>query len=92
MVPGSYVLEVSSPGLDRKLTRPEDFVRFEGRNVKVLTRKPVDDRKVFRGRLLGLDDGQIRMTVDGGRAVEIPLEAVREARLEVDWESELHAR
>jgi ribosome maturation factor RimP len=76
--------------LDRKLTRPEDFVRFEGHRVKVRTRLPLDNQKVFRGRLEGLGDGKIRLRLDPGQPVEIPLDVVREARLEVDWDSELH--
>jgi len=91
-LPFSYALEVSSPGLDRKLTKPEHFARFEGRRVKVLTKLPVGNRKVFRGQLGPLGDGKIQLTLDADQPVEIPLDAVREARLEVDWESELHAR
>lgn len=90
ILPFSYTLEVSSPGLDRKLTRPEDFVRFRGRLVKVKTKLPVENRKVFRGLLDGLDSGSIQLTMDTGQSVEIPMDIVRETRLEVDWGSELH--
>ena len=91
VLPFAYTLEVSSPGLDRKLTRPEDFSRFEGHLVKVRTTMPVDNQKVFRGRIVGFDNGKIQLTLTPDQPVEIPLDAVQEARLEVDWESELHA-
>src|SRR5579862_3106619 len=50
-VPGSYTLEVSSPGLDRKLTRAADFERFTGSRVKLTTRQPVNNNRYFEGRL-----------------------------------------
>lgn len=90
LVPFSYTLEVSSPGLDRKLTRPEDFIRFRGRTIKVRMRSPIEGRKVFRGGLEGFADGKIRLS-DEDRLIEIPLDRVQEARLEVDWDRELHA-
>ena len=54
-IAGPYTLEVSSPGIDRPLTRPEDFTRFAGFEAKLETRAPIDGRKRFRGRLLGLE-------------------------------------
>ena len=58
VVPGSeYTLEVSSPGLERKLSRPEDYVRFAGSLVKVKTFSPVNDSRVWTGRLMGFSDG-----------------------------------
>ena len=91
VLPFAYTLEVSSPGLDRKLTQPKDFVRFKGRLIKVQTKVPLNNQKVFRGRLEGLDDGKIQLTLMSDQPVELPLDAVREARLEVDLDSELHA-
>src|SRR5215468_8853662 len=62
-VPGaSYVLEVSSPGLDRKLTRPADFERFAGNRVKLMTREPVNGSRHFEGRLESFSEG--RLTLD----------------------------
>jgi ribosome maturation factor RimP len=92
LVPFSYTLEVSSPGLNRKLSRPEDFRRFQGRLVKIRTTLAIGNQRVFRGRLGGLDDEKIQLAVDADQNIEIPLEAVREARLEVDWDSVLHAQ
>ena len=59
---GSYTLEVSSPGLDRKLTRPADFERFTGSRLKLMTRQPVNNNKFFEGRLESFRDG--RLTLD----------------------------
>jgi ribosome maturation factor RimP len=61
-VPSSYTLEVSSPGLDRKLTKAADFERFTGSRVKLTTRQPVNNSKYFEGRLESFRDG--RLTLD----------------------------
>lgn len=87
-IPSAYTLEVSSPGLDRKLVKPRDFVRFEGHRVKVRTKRAVDDRKVFEGQLAGFEDSTIRVDTRRG-VVGIDLGNVHEARLAVDWKSEL---
>ena len=61
---GSYVLEVSSPGLDRKLLKPADFERFQGSLVKFSTHEPIDGNRHFQGRLIQFEGGQL--TVDLG--------------------------
>jgi len=61
-VPGSYTLEVSSPGLDRRLVKAADFTRFTGSRVKLTTRQPVDNNRHFEGRLQSFHDG--RLTLD----------------------------
>ena len=61
-MPGSYTLEVSSPGLDRKLIKAADFRRFTGSRVKLTTRNPVDNNRHFEGRLESFHDG--RLTLD----------------------------
>jgi ribosome maturation factor RimP len=58
---GSYVLEVSSPGLDRKLVRPADFVRFSGSKVRIATRAPVNGSRNFEGRLQHFEDGRVTL-------------------------------
>ncbi len=63
----AYSLEVSSPGIDRPLTRPKDFQRFAGHVAKVETTEPVDGRKRFKGKLLGLADGAVRLQRRRGR-------------------------
>ena len=64
-VPNNYDLEVSSPGLDRKLTKVEHFQRFMGETVKVQTRFPIAGRRRFRGKLLSMDENTIEVEVDG---------------------------
>ena len=82
-----YILEVSSPGLDRALKKPSDFERFAGRLAKISTSEPVGDAKFFEGRLAGFADGKVRMEVKGRetRLVEIPLEGIRKANLVVEF-------
>jgi ribosome maturation factor RimP len=63
---GSYTLEVSSPGLDRKLTKPADFERFVGSRVKVMTREPIQGNRYFEGRLQAFHDGRLELQVGGG--------------------------
>jgi ribosome maturation factor RimP len=70
--PGAFTLEVSSPGLDRPLTRPQDYVRFAGQEAKVETRLPIDGRKRFSGRLLGLAGDRVRLaTVEGETSIAL---------------------
>src|SRR5579885_726676 len=64
---GSYVLEVSSPGLDRKLTRPVDYQRFVGSLVKLMTRDPVNGNRHFVGRLESFHNGRVTLQLDGER-------------------------
>jgi ribosome maturation factor RimP len=85
--PAGYTLEVSSPGLDRALTKPADFERFRGRLAKISTSEPVGDAKFFEGRLAGFVDGKVRMELQGkeARTVELPLGAIRKANLVVEF-------
>lgn len=71
-IAGQYLLEVSSPGLDRPLTRMDDFVRFAGFEVKIETAMPVDGRKRFKGRLIGLNaEGAILMAPEEGGEIAV---------------------
>lgn len=65
-IAGAYVLEVSSPGIDRPLTRLRDFERFAGFEARVETRLPVKGQRRFRGRLLGLDGARVQLATDQG--------------------------
>ncbi len=88
LIPGpGYVLEVSSPGMDRALKKPADFERFKGRLAKITTSEPVGDAKFFEGRLAGFADGKVCMELKGkeARMVELPLEAIRKANLVVEF-------
>src|SRR5712691_8173907 len=82
-----YILEISSPGLDRALKKPGDFERFVGRLAKISTSEPVGDAKFFEGRLAGFADGKVRMQLKGKetRTVELPIEAIRKANLVVEF-------
>ena len=88
LIPYSYTLEVSSPGLDRKLVRDSDYIRFEGKLARIQTRIPLQHQKAFKGRLRGLRDGKIQLEMAGKGMLEIPLDLVTEARLEFDWSEE----
>ena len=88
LIPFSYTLEVSSPGLDRKLVKQSDYVRFEGKLARVQTRIPLNHQKVFRGRLRGFHDGKVRLELPNENLLEIPLDVIHEARLEFDWAAE----
>jgi len=79
-VPGNYNLEVSSPGLDRKLTKSEHFQRFEGETVIVQMRFPIEGRRRFRGTLVSSDDENIVVEVDG-ESHSLPLKTIDTARL-----------
>jgi ribosome maturation factor RimP len=84
LVPGpGYVLEVSSPGLDRKLTRPAEFERFAGRKARVSLSQPVEGQSFFEGRLAGYADGRVRLDLQG-RVIELPLTGIRKAQLVVE--------
>jgi len=89
---GSYVLEVSSPGLDRKLSRAADFERFTGSKVKLMTREPVNGNRHFEGRLESFRDGRLTLDLsearrkhrpkqDAPRQLEIELANVEKANL-----------
>ncbi|MBI3989323.1 MAG: ribosome maturation factor RimP [candidate division NC10 bacterium] len=81
----SYTLEVSSPGLDRPLTKEADFTRFAGRLARVTTFQPVEGRRRFLGRLRGVQEGQVLLEKGDGSMVAIPWETIAKARLEVEW-------
>ncbi len=85
LVPGpSYILEVSSPGLDRKLTKPADYERFVGRLARISTVEPFENTKFFEGRLAGYSDGMVRIEVKG-RLIALPFAVIRKANLVVEF-------
>ncbi|HLY15729.1 MAG TPA: ribosome maturation factor RimP [Bryobacteraceae bacterium] len=84
VVPGHYTLEVSSPGLERKLLKPRDFERFQGRKARVTLRAPVDNQRHWEGTLAGFADGFISMDA-AGRQVRFPFEQVEKANLKFEW-------
>jgi ribosome maturation factor RimP len=82
--PGSYTLEVSSPGLDRKLVKPSDFAHFAGRKARVVVREPVDDQRVLEGRLAGFEAGRVRLDLGEAGLKELELSNIQKARLVVE--------
>jgi ribosome maturation factor RimP len=85
-MPGSYQLEVSSPGLDRVLGREKDFVAAINQEVKLRTRRPIEGRKRYRGRLVSLESGVLKMRIDGDEVL-IPVEEVEKANLIYEFTS-----
>jgi ribosome maturation factor RimP len=81
-----YTLEVASPGLDRALRKPAEFVRFAGRLVAVTLHVPIDGQRRFRGRLLGLVDGRPAVQLEDGREVRFDMDDIAQARLVVEEE------
>ncbi len=79
-IAGAYTLEVSSPGIDRPLVRPEDYDRFAGFEARIELSEPLDGRKRFRGRLLGRADADVRLVGESGE-VRLPLAAIARAKL-----------
>ncbi len=83
VIPESYHLEVSSPGLTRALKKPDDYRRYAGRLVRITTRAPWQGRQVHRGILQGLEEDTVCLQ-EGAAAVRIPLAEIAKARLDLD--------
>jgi ribosome maturation factor RimP len=81
----AYTLEVSSPGLDRTLSKPEHFIRFAGSAVKIKTYQAINNEKVFRGKLLGMTDSVVKIELESGTVLEIPMSNITKASLEVEF-------
>ena len=84
VVDGAYTLEVSSPGINRPLKRPEHFARFVGKKVRVRTRDVVNGRRSFLGQLLEVSADKISLNQDGTRC-EIPFALIEKSNYEHDW-------
>jgi ribosome maturation factor RimP len=84
LFPGRYVLEVSSPGLDRKLTKPSDFTYFVGRRARVVLKEAIGEQKVMEGRLAGFEDGRVRLDLGEHGLQELDLANIRKAQLVVE--------
>jgi len=85
LLPDSYTLEVSSPGLNRPLRDANDYQRFAGRLAKVVTREPVNRQTAFAGRLRGVDGDDVLFENEGGKLIRLPLKMISRARLEVEF-------
>lgn len=82
-ITSAYTLEVSSPGIDRPLTRAKDYVRWTGHMARLETTEPVEGRRRFKGTLLGLEDGLVKLRLEDGEETAVPLSAVSRAKLEM---------
>jgi ribosome maturation factor RimP len=91
VIPGdSYTLEVSSPGLERKLSKAKDFERFVGHKAKVVLRQPVENQRRWEGKLAGISEGVVALEVAAaqaaqGKTIHFPLDQVQKANLKFDW-------
>jgi len=86
VVPGGrYTLEVSSPGVERKLLKPKDYQRFQGQRARITLREPRDGRRHWEGILAGLHDGSIALETQPGTTMRFPLDEVQKANLKFEW-------
>ena len=81
-IPDAYFLEVSSPGAERPLKKPQDYVKAEGKQVLVTTHEPFEGLKEFEGKLIRVSDEQLAVQI-GKKTYEIPREKVAHARLAI---------
>jgi ribosome maturation factor RimP len=89
LIPSAYLLEVSSPGLERELYSLQDFERFAGSLARVKTSAPIDGQRNFRGRILNIKGEEIYFLDKTRGEVNFPYQAVAKANLEIDLEEEL---
>jgi ribosome maturation factor RimP len=83
---GSYTLEVSSPGIDRRLSKPRDFERVVGRKVRLAVLPPGETRRsLLEGRLAQVSGGTLEVEIAPGNLVRVPLESVQKANLKFEW-------
>lgn len=85
VIPHSYNLEVSSPGLDRTLSKPEHYARFLGSDVKIKTYRQINGQKVFHGKLLSLAGDMVKVEIESQTVIEFPLNSIAKASLEVKF-------
>jgi len=79
-IPGHYTLEISSPGLDRLLFRPQDFERFAGQLIKLRTAYPIEGQRKFKGRLVGMQGDNVVFEQDD-MEISLPFDQIEQARL-----------
>ena len=80
-----YILEVSSPGVDRGLYKPADYDRFAGSKVKVRVSEPINGQRNFRGRLLGIEQNLVKLDADSAGEIEIPYSRIVKANIEYEF-------
>jgi ribosome maturation factor RimP len=82
---GSYTLEVSSPGVERKLLRLTDYERFQGKKAKIILREPLEGQRTWEGTLAGVENQIIALDVKPERTLHFPFERVEKANLKFEW-------
>jgi ribosome maturation factor RimP len=92
LIPSKYVLEVSSPGLERELYSLDDFRRFSGKLVKVKTGTEINGSKMHIGRIDSVDGDDVRLTVNDGKFIEIPFAAITKTNLKIELNEEFRKR
>ncbi len=86
VVPGEgYHLEVSSPGVERKLLRPEHFTRYTGKKARIALREPVDNQRRWEGVLAGIEDGCVVLETASGKVIRARMDAIEKANLKFEW-------
>jgi ribosome maturation factor RimP len=85
LVPNKYILEVSSPGIERGLYKRADYERFAGNRVKLKTSGPINGQRNFRGKLLGISEDTVSLDADGAGLIEIPYEQIAKANIEYEF-------
>jgi ribosome maturation factor RimP len=83
-IPFSYMMEVSSPGLDRPLVKEADFQRFAGKNARVRTRSPLEGQKNFKGKILGVVQGKVELELAPGKKAGIAVQDIEKANLMIE--------
>ncbi len=84
-IPGHYTLEVSSPGVERKLLKPGDYERFEGKKARVALREPIENQRHWEGTLAGVHEGVISLEASQGKRIQFRYDQVEKANLKFEW-------
>lgn len=82
---GAYTLEVSSPGIERPLSKPKDFERFQGQKVKIELRQPIEKSKRFSARLVGFDGERLTLELEQGKTLVVAIADIEKANLKYEW-------
>jgi ribosome maturation factor RimP len=85
LVPGHYTLEVSSPGVERKLKKKQDFARFQGHKAKLVYRETEGKNRFVEGTLAGTHDSSVLVDVGEGQRIQIPFDSIERANLKFEW-------
>ncbi len=85
LIPNRYILEVSSPGIERGLYKRADYERFSGSRIKVRVSQPIDGQRNFRGKLIGLIGESVSLDADGRGQLEIPYDQIVKANIEYEF-------